>query len=46
MTPQDLPGPIITIESLFPWLGAIAPAVEPPRTLPRPAPAPARRKAA
>ena len=31
MTPQDVPGPIITIESLFPWLAAIAPAEEPPR---------------
>jgi hypothetical protein len=31
MTPQDVPGPIITIESLFPWLHAITPAQEPPR---------------
>jgi hypothetical protein len=36
MTPQDVPGPIITIESLSPWLAAIAPAEEP--ALPEPAP--------
>jgi hypothetical protein len=40
MTPQDVPGPIITIESLFPWLAAIAPAQERPKpALPEPAPA-------
>jgi hypothetical protein len=31
MTPQDVPGPIVTIESLFPWLAAITPAQEPQR---------------
>ena len=34
MTPNDVPGPIITAESLLPWLLAIAPAAEPVRTLP------------
>jgi hypothetical protein len=43
MTPNDVAGPIVTAESLMPWLLAIAPAVEPVRPLPaRPAPAPAR----
>jgi hypothetical protein len=41
MTPNDVPGPTITAESLTPWLLAIAPAVEPVRQLPRPATAPA-----
>jgi hypothetical protein len=42
MTPNDVPGPIVTAESLLPWLLAIAPAVEPVRALPpRPAVAPA-----
>ena len=42
MTPNDVPGPVITAESLLPWLLAIAPAAEPVRRLlPRPAPAPA-----
>ena len=42
MTPNDVPGPVITAESLLPWLLAIAPAAEPVRTPPpRPAPAPA-----
>jgi hypothetical protein len=40
MTPQDVPGPIVTIESLSPWLAAIAPAEEPPSPA-RPEPAPA-----
>jgi hypothetical protein len=35
MTPQDVPGQIITIESLFPWLSAIVPAQEPVRPLRR-----------
>jgi hypothetical protein len=35
MSPQDVPGPIVTIESLFPWLTAIAPAVEPLRPKPQ-----------
>jgi hypothetical protein len=33
MTPEDVPGAIITAETLTPWLLAIAPAVEPVRTL-------------
>jgi hypothetical protein len=41
MTPQDVPGPVVTTESLLPWLLAIAPAVEPVRPLP-PRPVPAR----
>jgi hypothetical protein len=42
MTPNDVPGPIVTAESLLPWLLAIAPAAEPVRPLPpRPAPVPA-----
>jgi hypothetical protein len=50
MTPQDVPGPVITIESLTAWLQAIAPAVEPVRPLrsrpaEAPAPAPASRSA-
>lgn len=32
MTPDDIPG-AITAGSLFPWLHAIAPPVEPVRTL-------------
>jgi hypothetical protein len=32
MTPEDVPAPI-TVDSLFPWLHAIAPPVEPVRTL-------------
>jgi hypothetical protein len=43
MTPQDFPGPVVTIESLFPWLAAITPAQEPPRPLrPKPHPEPLR----
>ena len=34
MTPNDVPGPVVTAESLLPWLLAIAPAVEPVRPLP------------
>lgn len=46
MTPQDVPGPIVTIDSLFPWLAAISPAEEPPRPLrPKPEPAPLREAA-
>ena len=33
MTPEDVPGQIVTIESLFPWLTAIVPAQEPVRPL-------------
>ena len=41
MTPQDMPGPLVTIESLFPWLAAITPARSrarsgPSRRSPRP----------
>jgi len=42
-------GPLVTVESLFPWLTAIAPAQEPARPKPQPqaaAPAPALRDAA
>ena len=35
MTPQDVPGEIVTIEALFPWLTAIVPAQEPIRPLRR-----------
>jgi hypothetical protein len=49
MTPNDIPGPIITAESLTPWLLAITPAVEPVREVPprpaTPAPEPLRRAA-
>jgi len=42
MTPTDVPGPVITTQSLLPWLLALAPVAEPVRPLPaRPAPAPA-----
>jgi hypothetical protein len=41
MTPHDVPGPIVTTESLLPWLLAIAPAVEPVRPLRPGGPAPA-----
>ena len=47
MTPQDVPGPLVTIDSLFPWLAAITPAQEPPRPVkPKPQPAPRLRDAA
>jgi hypothetical protein len=43
MTPEDVPGPLVTIESLFPWLAAITPAQEPVRPMgPKPQPAPSR----
>jgi hypothetical protein len=45
MTPEDVPGPIVTVESLFPWLTAIVPAQEPVRSLRReqePDPEPAK----
>jgi hypothetical protein len=29
MTPEDITGPLVTIEALFPWLAAITPAQEP-----------------
>ena len=46
MTPQDMPGPLVTIESLFPWLAAIAPAQEPRPIRPQPLePAPLREAA-
>jgi hypothetical protein len=40
MTPQDVPGEIITSESLFPWLSAIVPAQEPVRSIRQPQPEP------
>jgi hypothetical protein len=45
MTPKDVPGQIVTIESLFPWLAAIVPAQEsgrPIRGESEPAPDPQR----
>jgi hypothetical protein len=45
MTPKDVPGQIVTIESLFPWLAAIVPAQEPVRPIRRdsePTPEPER----
>jgi hypothetical protein len=38
MTPQDVPGEIITIESLFPWLTVIVPVQEPVRPIRQPQP--------
>jgi hypothetical protein len=49
MTPEDMPGPVIDIHTLFPWLAAITPTQEPVRPKPRPRPAeaaPALREAA
>jgi hypothetical protein len=47
MTPEDMPGPLVDIQTLFPWLAAITPAQEPARPKPQPAqPAPALRDAA
>jgi hypothetical protein len=47
MTPQDVPGQLVTIESLFPWLAAVIPVKEParPRPLPDPRPEPLREAA-
>ncbi|HKE77910.1 MAG TPA: hypothetical protein VKB54_01335 [Solirubrobacteraceae bacterium] len=45
MTPQDVPGPIVTIDSLFPWLAAITPAEEPRPLKPKPEQAPLREAA-
>jgi hypothetical protein len=45
MTPQDVPGPIITIEALFPWLAAITPTQLSATSLPKPEPAPLREAA-
>jgi hypothetical protein len=45
MTPQDVPGPIVTIDSLFPWLAAITPTQEPQPLKPKPEPAPLREAA-
>jgi hypothetical protein len=45
MTPPDARGPIVTVESLFPWLAAIAPAPDSARPSARtrePGPAPAQ----
>jgi hypothetical protein len=33
-------GPLVTIDSLFPWLAAITPAEEPARPKPEPTPEP------
>ena len=38
MTPQDVPGQIVTIEALFPWLAAVTPVKEPSRPKPQPEP--------
>ena len=38
MTPRDIPGQIVTIEALFPWLAAITPVKEPVRPKPQPEP--------
>ena len=35
MTPQDVPGEIVTIEALFPWLPAILPVQDAVRPLRR-----------
>jgi hypothetical protein len=40
MTPEDVPGTTVTIESLFPWLAAVTPAQEPVRPKPEPKPEP------
>jgi hypothetical protein len=45
MTPQDVPGRIVTIESLFPWLAAVTPVKEPVRPKPQPEPEPLREAA-
>jgi len=37
MTPQDVPGPVISVQSLFPWLSAVTPKRQP---LSSPAPKP------
>jgi hypothetical protein len=35
VSPEDVPGPVITIEALFPWLAVLAPApVEEPEDEP------------
>ena len=39
MTPEDVPGPTLTIDALFPWLVALTPAEEPVRPAPAPKPA-------
>jgi hypothetical protein len=35
MTPADVPGDIVTIQALLPWLSAIVPAQEPVRPIRR-----------
>jgi hypothetical protein len=37
MTPQDIPGPLVSIEALFPWLAAITPTPEQRPIRPQPA---------
>jgi hypothetical protein len=36
MTPQDMPGQLVSIEALFPWLAAITPVHEPRPIRPQP----------
>jgi len=33
MTPQDVPGPVIAMQTLAPWLAAIVPPAEPVWTI-------------
>ena len=35
MTPEDVPGDIVTVDALLPWLSAIVPAQEPVRPIRR-----------
>jgi hypothetical protein len=37
VTPEDMPGPKVSVEALFPWLAAITPVSEPVRPKPQPA---------
>jgi hypothetical protein len=45
MTPQDVPGQLVTIESLFPWLAAVIPVKEPALPKAKPEPEPLREAA-
>jgi hypothetical protein len=40
MTPENVSGDPIDIQTLFPWLAAITPAQEPVRPKPKPQPLP------